>query len=48
MGSLTSAQFEKIMVFVQDIPKLEYEVEFNCTKCEHKNEFHLEGLQDFF
>lgn len=48
MGSLTSNQFEKIMFFVQDIPKLEYEVEFNCTKCEHKNEFHLEGLQDFF
>jgi hypothetical protein len=48
MGSLTSSQFDKIVSFVQVIPKLEYDVAFECNKCEHKNEFHLEGISDFF
>lgn len=48
MGSLTSSQFDEIVSFVQVIPKLEYDVAFECNKCEHKNEFHLEGISDFF
>jgi hypothetical protein len=48
MGSLTSGQFEDIITFVQAIPKLEYDVAFECTGCKHKNEYHLEGMQDFF
>jgi len=46
--SLTANQFEKVASFVQDIPKMEHTLKFKCINCEHENERHLEGLEDFF
>lgn len=46
--SLSSAQFEKIKSWLQDMPKLSHELKFNCKKCEHENETILQGLDDFF
>lgn len=48
IDSLTSAQFEKVSTFVQDIPKMKHTIKFKCLSCEHENERHLEGLEDFF
>jgi hypothetical protein len=48
LGSMTPAQFEKVSSFVNNIPKLQHVVKFNCKKCETKNEHILEGMSDFF
>lgn len=48
LESMTSAQFEKISSFVQDMPAMSHNVEFICTKCEELNDVVLKGLDDFF
>lgn len=48
LESLTTAQFELVMNFVNNIPKLEHKVDFICTSCNHENSIVLQGLQDFF
>ena len=48
INSLSSEQFQKITEFVQEVPKLKYEEEYECEKCNAKNKIELEGLQDFF
>ena len=48
LDNLNSEQFKKIMDFVQSLPKLTEEVEFDCSSCGHHNEYKLEGLEDFF
>ena len=46
--SLTSDQFQKLSGFFRDIPKLEYDLSYECTGCGHKNETTLRGLASFF
>lgn len=46
--NLTGEQFNKIVEFVQKIPALTHTVNFNCTDCDHENEYVLRGAQDFF
>ena len=46
--SLTSAQFEKIVSFVQQMPQLKHDVQYDCEACGEKNEAVLQGMQDFF
>ena len=46
--SLTREQLEKVQQFVDGIPKMETDFEYHCIKCAHKNEVHLEGMQNFF
>ena len=48
IGSLSSTQFDKVKEWIQTMPKLSETVNFNCVKCNHSNEFTLEGLDDFF
>jgi hypothetical protein len=48
LESLTGEQVQKLMEFIQSIPSMKYEGEFNCTSCNEKNEFKLQGMQDFF
>jgi Zn finger protein HypA/HybF involved in hydrogenase expression len=48
LGSLNTDQFGKIMDFVNVIPKLEKEIEFDCTKCGHHNKLVVQGINDFF
>lgn len=48
LESLTSQQFEELMIFVKNIPKLTHKVEFDCAHCKHHNTITLEGIQDFF
>lgn len=45
---LTTSQLEKLMNFVNNLPKLSHDIEFECSSCSHKNKITLEGLQDFF
>ena len=46
--SLNSEQFEKIKNFVEQMPSLNHNVDFSCTKCNHNNIKTLQGLTDFF
>jgi len=46
--SLTSEQFKKVQEFFSNTPALEYNLEFDCDKCEHHNNLELRGLSSFF
>ena len=48
LESLTADQFTKIMDFVNAIPKLQKDIEFDCTKCGHHNKLVVQGIGDFF
>lgn len=45
---LSSKQFEKLMNFFNNMPRLRKEVKFKCEKCGKEETVVLEGLQDFF
>ena len=46
--SLSHSHLEKIQEYIQNQPKLRYELTWTCTKCGHNNKIVLEGLQSFF
>ena len=48
LESMTNNQFKEIQDFVQELPKLQHEVKYNCPKCEKPNTLTLEGVQSFF
>ena len=48
IDSLNSEQFEKIAMFIGDIPKLSYELQFTCEHCNHENNITMEGMDNFF
>jgi hypothetical protein len=48
IDSLNSEQFEKIAMFIGDIPKLSYDLQFTCTHCNHENNMIMEGMDNFF
>ena len=48
INSLTNQQLEKITNFVENLPTLAHNVDFECIKCKHLNKIELKGLQDFF
>tara|TARA_R110000868_G_scaffold88578_7_gene246906 strand:+ start:5985 stop:6689 length:705 start_codon:yes stop_codon:yes gene_type:complete len=48
LDGLNSAQFEKIMEFVNAIPRLKKEIKFKCRSCEHDNNQLVEGIESFF
>ena len=48
LEGLTSQQFDQLVTFVQNIPKLTHKINFDCKHCKHPNTITLEGIQDFF
>jgi len=46
--NLTHQQFEKILEFFADMPRLSHTVKYTCSQCGKDNEVTLEGLGDFF
>lgn len=48
INSLTTDQFDKIVSFVQTIPTMRQEHNYNCSNCGKENKVVLEGLSDFF
>lgn len=48
LEALTSSQFDQIVAFVQNIPKLTHKVSFDCNQCKHHNDITLQGIKDFF
>lgn len=47
IDSMTGAQFNNIREFVESIPRLAKQLEFDCTHCRQHNEITLEGMQNF-
>ena len=48
LESMTREQFEKITKFLFDIPKVSYDLDFDCNKCGEHTHLELRGIQDFF
>ena len=48
VGNLHKDHFDKISKFFNNIPKLEYDLEFKCKDCGETVKRKLEGLQSFF
>jgi hypothetical protein len=48
VDNLTASQLQSVMEFINSIPALEHEVEFDCEECETKNQITLKGIADFF
>lgn len=48
IDSLTTQQIEEIMQFINDIPTLSLDIDYDCVKCGHHNNITLKGLGDFF
>ena len=48
LDTLTQEQFGKIRTFFDDLPKLQYIDEYNCSKCGYDGELVIEGLDSFF
>jgi len=46
--SLTKDQLEQVQQYVEAMPKMVHDFKFECDKCKHSNEVHLEGMQNFF
>lgn len=48
LDNLNPKQFQDIISFVEDIPQLSHDIDFNCEKCNHHNHQLLKGIQSFF
>lgn len=48
LESLSADQFDKILKFFENVPKLKADLNFNCKKCGHTEVIHFEGIQSFF
>ena len=48
MDELSTEQFNNVMEWFNELPKLVKNVEFECGKCSTRTEVRLEGIQNFF
>jgi len=47
IGSMNTEQFDQVRQFIDTVPVLQYDVEFDC-KCGTHNKKELRGIQSFF
>ena len=48
VDSMSSEQFNRMIEFFDDLPRLQLIKTFDCTECGHHNEIDIQGLQNFF
>lgn len=48
VDSMQAKDMQKFQEFFNNLPKLEKEVHFKCTKCNYEEKLLLEGLENFF
>lgn len=48
LSSMTAEQLQKVSVFLEKMPGLQHEAEFDCQNCGKHNKVTLKGLSDFF
>ena len=45
--SLTATQFTAIRGFIEQMPRMRYDLKYKCKNCGHEHQQTLEGMQDF-
>lgn len=45
--SMSSVQFNKVKHYIEKMPRLKHDIEFDCSACNHHNKTTLEGLNAF-
>ena len=45
--SLTASQFSKIRNYIEQMPKMKYDLKYKCGNCGQEHKLTLEGMQDF-
>ena len=48
LNNLTTEQFSKIQKFFETMPKLTYDIKYNCPVCQKGHHVKLEGMDSFF
>lgn len=48
IGQFTTEQMRELIKFIQSTPSTFIDLNFECVKCEHKNEMNVRGVQNFF
>ena len=48
ISTMTTSQLRKLADYMENMPALKHEVEFECEHCRHENKMELKGLSDFF
>jgi hypothetical protein len=48
LNGLTQVQIDMLEAFFKTMPRIVFDLEYKCVKCETSNKIHLEGLNDFF
>lgn len=48
VDTFTTEQFDKVKAFFDNMPKVAYNIEFDCKECNHHNKIVLEGTDSFF
>ena len=48
VDSMSSEQFNRMIEFFDDLPRLQLIREFDCEECQHHNTLEIQGLQNFF
>ena len=48
LESLTQEQFDRILAFFENLPKISYDTKHTCERCGFNHNLHMEGLTDFF
>jgi len=48
LDSLTQEQFDRILAFFENLPKISYDTKHTCERCGFNHNLHMEGLTDFF
>ena len=46
--SMTKAQFEKVAAYIETMPQVSHNVEFDCSSCGEHNNTIIKGMQSFF
>ena len=46
--SMNTEQFGRVQKYVESMPRLSHDVEFNCISCAKENKLTIEGMQNFF
>ena len=41
-------QLKKAMAFIETMPKIQAQIDFVCSHCQHSEQIRLEGIRDFF
>lgn len=48
IDSMTKDQFQKVSSYIEMMPRIEHDLNFDCISCGKHNEIKLQGMTDFF